>query len=246
MKSERLVTPIFLATEVLIYLTFIITDLAGQAPGLSGPVKYTGIILVFAHALILSVGARRKESFLITAALFFTAVADVFLLFFSSDMRLLIVGLVSFSITQTLYGILTSQKKSTAKRILTPVVTAAVAAVISAIIGNLLHYDIVTGFFVFLVFYYANTFGINTARSWSTFKRSRLRTDLVFALGLTLFVLCDINVVIRNLNTFYYELIPGSTVNAAAILSWIFYLPSQVMISICCKTPNTRRTPDAG
>ena len=51
----------------------------------------------------------------------------------------------------------------------------------------------------------------------------------LFAAGLTLFVLCDICVVLSNLDTYFPKVIIDERVS---VLIWVFYIPSQVCIAL--------------
>lgn len=245
MRSEKLVTRIFIIAESIIYITFIILDLSvwgsdysdnvryfiGITPDCSEYLKYSGIVLVFAHALFLCIKGFDRNRLLITCALFFTATADVFLLFFVGQL-FFIPGLASFSITQTLYSFLLTDGKAVHKRILPPCISLVVAVSLAVGIGRILFYDFTTTLLVALVFFYAVMFVCNTVRSWCNFIKQGRRFHLVFSVGLTLFMMCDVNVLLRNLNSFYFEIIPSGVVSAAIFLSWVFYLPAQVLISL--------------
>ncbi|MCR5431679.1 MAG: lysoplasmalogenase [Lachnospiraceae bacterium] len=218
---------IFIIIESVIYISFIILDLWGLAPAVSDLIKYTGIILVFAHALIMFLKDRTAIDRLIVSALFFTAIADIFLLFFPD---LYLPGLASFCVTQSIYTVVTTRSSDRVSRIVVPIAVLFICICV-AVFSGLLNSDPSLFFLVILLPYYAVLFILNTVRSWINYRRSAVRADFIFALGLTLFVLCDINVLIRNINGFYSHIIPASISSAAVFLSWFFYLPSQVLIS---------------
>ena len=54
----------------------------------------------------------------------------------------------------------------------------------------------------------------------------------VFAVGLTLFVCCDICVLLYNLGSFVSVGYGEQTAEFFVKLSWIFYLPSQCLIAL--------------
>ena len=62
---------------------------------------------------------------------------------------------------------------------------------------------------------------------------------VMFLIGLVLFLLCDINVMIYNMDGFvnvsssFYHMLKSSSV----ILMWAFYLPSQVLIVLSAMLP---------
>lgn len=215
----------FLAFETLIYITFIILDLATDSAGLSNILKYSGVVICFFNALYGFLrGKDIRERAVITAALFFTVCADSFLLF----TRHFTIGMIFFCVTQTLYMFLLAPRN---RRIGTVAAAAVGALILFAAVDTPFSVRIL----IAEVFYYASLFASNTYHAWKTYRRTPVRTNLLLALGLTLFVLCDISVLYRNayemLNLF--SVIPEPTYRAAVFLSWIFYLPSQVLISFC-------------
>ncbi|MCR5520482.1 MAG: hypothetical protein K6F44_01040 [Lachnospiraceae bacterium] len=232
MRYDRRITQFFIVIETVIYITFILLDLTGNAPFFSDLLKYSGILLVVGFAIYRCVKNCDKDLIIVTSALFFTAVADLFLLFFSDNILMLIPGLISFSVTQTLYSVHTSTRKCRSVRILIPCLTMITSVCLSCLVGSFLCYDFSVATLVTLVFYYSITFAANTARSWMIYLRTSLCSDLFFAVGMTLFVLCDINILIRHLNSFFSGTIPGGMVSAAVFLSWVFYLPAQVFIGM--------------
>jgi len=68
---------------------------------------------------------------------------------------------------------------------------------------------------------------------WVAYKTKSLKT-IIFAIGMVLFLLCDINVLLFNISDFVaIDSALFSNVYAfAAIAMWMFYLPAQVGIAI--------------
>ena len=218
---------LFIGTEAIIYLTFIILDLTDCLPGLSDPVKYSGIILCFVNSLIFFVKKRGTDRLIITAALFFTVCADAFLLFTGEFLP----GLVFFCVVQTLYSVYTVSDEKQLLILLIPLVLATGIICI--------FYDVADIFLFALLIYYAFAFALNTYRSWKNYKKHPSVTGLLFAIGLSLFVMCDLNVLFRNA----YEMLnlqaslPKWTYFVAMFFTWVFYLPAQVLISISENQP---------
>lgn len=225
---------LFIGAEAVIYLTFIILDLTDCLPGMSDIIKYSGIILCVGNSLVFCIKHRGSERFLITGALFFTACADVFLLFTGQFLW----GLFFFCITQTLYSVYTVSAKKQLRVLLIPIIlSTAVICVFSrnAYVNN----GTGTLLLVAFVIYYAFTFALNTCRSWKNHKARPSKAGLLFAIGLSLFVMCDLNVLFRNAYEMFgwQSSLPEWTHSVAMFFTWVFYLPAQVLISICENLP---------
>ena len=67
---------------------------------------------------------------------------------------------------------------------------------------------------------------LNTVLAFLAAKKSRSQNDRLFAIGLLLFLGCDTCVGIRN------SLLPAGIRDAAYMLNWIFYVPSQFLITL--------------
>jgi len=71
---------------------------------------------------------------------------------------------------------------------------------------------------------------------------SRFRQNVLFAIGLLLFLLCDTVIGLQVASTGYLNISEGTFVyniiNAPINLAWLFYLPSQVMLAFSDKTQN--------
>ncbi len=199
----------FLIIEAALYVIFMSMDLFSVG-GSSTGFKYASILLCLLFSTICAAeGGDRYVPF----AQLFTVIADFFLLVINAHY---LAGVVSFIIAQSIY--LFRLYKKAGKLWLPGRITAAVLAVL--LLG-------LTGMFSLLnlasVFYYSLLLG-NMALSWSL-KDKKWR---IFALGLTLFALCDLCVGIFNLG----GVMPAALYQFSTIGMWLFYLPSQVLISL--------------
>ena len=158
----------------------------------------------------------RRDSTLLTVALAFTLIADLFLI-------ILFVyppGLIFFSLTQILYVLRFGGKRAA---MLTPL-AAIMPAVLLATGGDIL---------IVLAVGYAQLFILSYICMLTALKRKSYPIPnqiLIFA-GMTLFVLCDISVAVWNLgrmgvleNNYIAEL----AINAI----WLFYAPSQICLAL--------------
>ncbi len=208
-RTNRLIKYVFIALEVLLYLFFMINDIQHYSQDfVTASYKYGALLLCFLFVLFANT-KWDKQHILISIAFLFTAIADFFLLFMNSYAD---IGIACFIVVQATYLAIIHEntetrikKKSLSLRVI--VMVAAVALLYFTNNISLLN--------VFAVVYFINLV-INCLDAW-LYSR-----NLGFAIGLSLFVLCDICVAL-----FYL------TDNSLAALGmWFFYLPSQVLISI--------------
>lgn len=183
--------------------------------------KYCGIVLCACFALY-STATGKKFAYIVFVALLFTLVADYFLLV--KD-ELYEVGVSAFIIAQTCYFIKIYSERgrfpsvSIAVRILAFVATSACLfilklaeplSILATAYAILLLGNVVES-------YFNARFGV---------------IDLIFAAGLTAFACCDVCVLAFNLGDFIDIPLSASTLDAIVNLAWVFYLPSQIAISL--------------
>ena len=246
---------VFIILEAILYLLFMTMDAISsfgdplQSSLYTGLVK-TGVItpsLLKYYAIIICLGIsvlryfkkNRKETTILTAAMFFTAVSDYFLLLNPGN---ILPGLVSFFIVHSiyLYVINNGELKKTVITVLIRI-GVSVAVALALILTGILKFknDQNMTALAILIILYGLSFVSNFFKiSLKFFDKTKKDKECLFPnfrfllLGLTLFILCDINVLIYNLDSFF-SISSGfySTLKAAAsILMWGFYLPSQVLI----------------
>lgn len=197
----------FLGAEGLLYTAFLLLDLTGRS-GQTVPIKYAGILLCLGFSLL---GTDR----LVPAALALTACADWFLLV-RNDRYFL--GIALFLGVQTVYFLRLRRAGAgnacPLRSALALGAGLAVCALGLASPSNLL-----------AALYFSQLLS-NTALAW-TLKGPGAKRWRAFALGLTLFVGCDTCVGL------FHVLSPASALYpAASVGMWLFYLPSQVLISL--------------
>ncbi len=194
----------FLTAEALLYLTFLTLDLTGRG-GDTIWLKYSGVLLCFVCALVL---ALRGGDRLVAPALLFTAGADWFLLVRGAHF---IPGLLLFLVVQTLY--LLRLRRAGAG--IDPLLRSALALVLG---GAVFALNMATVLNLLVALYFSQLVA-NTVLAWQSRK-------FLFAVGLTLFVCCDICVGLFNL---------GLALPFSAVGMWLFYLPSQILIALSAK-----------
>lgn len=185
------------------------------------PTKYAGMLICFAFAAYACFFGG-KDSIIVLSALFFTIIADYFLLVKNENYEW---GLAAFIAAQTAYFIRLFCRKGArralwgAARII--LAAATCIAVAAAKINDAL---------VYLVAVYASLFLVNIIESYSFFGGDV--KNKLFAIGLTLFACCDVCVLLFNLGSFVNVGYSEKTAEFFVKLSWIFYLPSQCLVAL--------------
>lgn len=209
MKQHSIPTPVlavFLAAEGILYTAFLALDLLGRSSE-TYALKYTGILLCLIFALLC---ARLGGDKLVAPALMFTAAADWFLLIQNDHLML---GVALFLCVQALYLLRirrVSERFGWGLR-------GTLAAVLLLALFPL---NLATPLNLLAVFYFSQLLS-NTVLAW------RHPAARQFALGLTLFVGCDICVGLFNAIP-----LPSNVFSIVSIGMWFFYLPSQVLIAL--------------
>lgn len=232
---------LFIVLQAILYAAFMTLDIRGTAGSLSSYIKYTVIILCFCYAVlyagkgIIFIPENKRELWirrLLVLALFFTVISDLFLLL----LDYYLFGVITFIPVQLLYGLrlkLIDAKGNYNLRIFKQIITQLlITGVIMAFLTGLR--TEINLLLIVTVFYFICivTNVIHAIRLAATIKRDR--SILFFALGMLLFLLCDINVGLFNMGGFLAlpENIYNPIYEAASILMWTFYAPSQVLITL--------------
>ncbi len=206
---------ILLALQAVVYLSFLVADCFFAGLGLfSTLTKYVGILLCFAMAMLLHRGAwNRRDSVLLISALFFTCIADLFLLLLSRP----ITGLFFFCVVHVVY----------IRRYRPRLFYPAAAAALAVMAGCLAAGRLVPGFPIAQVM--ACLYGVLIATVTVCGFRSPLpRTNRrLVNTGMVLFLLCDVHVALFNVLDASNPYFPF-----AAFFMWFFYLPSQVALAL--------------
>ena len=188
---------LFIIIEFLIYCTFIILDLNNID---STYIKYFGVLLCFLNAIL-------NNQTHIKVALFFTCLADLFLLVLDKHYTL---GVFIFIFAQSTYFYYLSIVDESNFQ------TFMGLRLLIIILGILVLFLIkqLEILYIFVLIYFS-TLILNCLYSYKA-KR------YLMALGFALFICCDICVGLHNLSC-NNELV--------TFLMWVFYLPSQVILS---------------
>lgn len=205
----------FLAVEGLLYVSFLNQDLAGYG-GDTVPVKYTGVLLCLTFSLAC---AAKGGDRLIPIALALTAGADWFLLVRSDHYAL---GLALFLCVQTVYFLRLHRAGAPSLWPVRVGFAPLAGLALYALERAAWHTGLFSPVNLLAMLYFSQLLS-NAIAAW-TGQGKRWRC---FALGLTLFVGCDVcvalfNTQIRNLALYFLS----------GVGMWLFYLPSQVLIAL--------------
>lgn len=239
MKVSRL--RIFLLIQGGCYAAFLFLDLWGDGISLSTGIKFSIILFCFLYALPGREGNGARDLLLVRSALFFTLVSDFIILFLPSEAYIFGVG--SFLIVQQLYGIRLKgsdnlrrglqEKDGFLASFLLRLTTELMIALI-ILLGLFFAEVRPDSLLIASVFYFVClVHNVIMAIRLATLK-PRVVSNTIFAVGMVLFLLCDINVGLFNLSGFLP--FTGNTAELlyrmATILMWTFYAPSQVLIAL--------------
>ena len=209
-----------LLVELFLYTLFLYFDFNDINIEISNWLKYVGIIICFLTSLIPIFSKNSaKTQYFIPFSLFFTLVSDYFLLI-NTDKNLYIFGVVIFIIVQLSYFIYIETLKKNKTSFLISLIFRIVLSSMLIIILSILQFDLLS---IVSACYFVELL-MNFITSLSLIKINKF--FLIFSIGLLLFIGCDISVGLTNLDLF-----EGHIKNLVSNLMWIFYLPSQVLIS---------------
>lgn len=209
----------FLGIESILYLTFLVLDISGQGDTLW--LKYAGILLCLTFAFLC---ALRGGDRLVAPALLFTARADWFLLIQNEH---LLLGVALFLCVQALYFLRLHYAGGSRKLLWLRLALALVFTLAPFLIPGM-----ATPLNLLAMFYFSQLLS-NTILAWT------LPAMRIFALGLTLFVGCDICVGLFNVLPTVSPLF-----SAVSVGMWFFYLPSQVLIALSAQPKEVARNED--
>jgi hypothetical protein len=250
MQSNRKlgIQAMFITVQAVLYVGFLTLDLTDKCYDISVTLKYSIILLCFCYALL---SAGKSTFYLLQTALFFTAISDLFILI----LDYYFFGVLTFILAQELYSlrlvILGNKAKfgetpvgqgrkiglAFLKRILLQLTVSLAVCLPLGLAGVYLE-----GLLVISVFYFICI--VTNVISAFTLVRHRPENkgNLIYAIGMLLFMLCDINVGIFNLSGFISVSREVYVVlySISSILMWTFYAPAQVLISISSRYEDGR------
>lgn len=225
------ITKILLIIIVMLYFSFLYMDIFKIGTALvSNRLKFISMILIFIISLIKKEDALElRDIYLLQVGLFLTIFADLFLLILDNYY---IIGIALFSIVQILYSIRYEYKK--AKLIIKNFIIIFIVLIFIYIIIN--SFIVKVDLLIAISFYYAICLLTSVIKGIKVYIYEYYPTPnrQMIALGMVLFLLCDINVALYNIIEFLSlkGKFVGLLYNIFFISMWLYYLPSQVLLSI--------------
>lgn len=225
--SKKLTVSIIITIEIVVFLIFLYSDihLINRDNQISVNLKFITILLCFIITLLIGKDCyNKRDRFLIQLARFFTVIADYFLLI-KEDFKL---GVICFCVVQITYIIRHSLMEKKAYKNLFFLFFFLLISILTLAVININNFDrkLLALGLIYAVFLLTSVYcGV------STLKRGRFPKEgaLLISIGIILFLFCDINVGLFNIVSYIglakYEKLTG-------FLIWIFYFPSQLLLSL--------------
>jgi hypothetical protein len=223
----------FLMVELMIYSSFMYLDIKETGSYvLTSKLKFIGIILCFVFTLFFDSKKEEKtDIYLLRGALLFTMISDLFILMLDYYYY----GMITFCVVQLLYLIRLyrfKKQQGTSSNLLKLILRNIVLAIV--IIGILFSQNVEIDELVCISIIYFISILLNTFDAICIQIKTRKYGQKIYAIGMILFVLCDINVGLFNISDF--AVINGAwfvgIYEFASIAMWMFYLPAQVCIAL--------------
>ena len=232
---------LYLVVEVL----FLVGILAGEfadAPGVYRPLMWASVLLNAAVALFLFIRSERRCSAIpLLVALLLTALADFFLAFLDAHYA---TGVACFCLVQLAYYLHIRRRMvfySRRRNARGPLsLTTRDRIVIAALLLSCALTSVLPGIdasgclapisYILLIANVVGAFSLSAAVRKTGDTRGVYILSLFF-LGLILFLACDTCVGLRNAAS-YIASFPSELSVFASYLIWIFYLPSQVLLTL--------------
>lgn len=204
---------------LIIYLSFIYVGFFYIKTKLSMNIlKYLSIVFCFLITLIWSENSiNTKDLKLLQMGMFFTLIADLFLVILDYH----IAGVITFSIVQMVY--ITRYTEGKSYKIIKRLIEVFILISITCFLIN--RYIIKIEFLIAVGLFYSICILISILESIKAAKKGiypNLNKNMI-VWGMILFALCDLNVGLSRIESIH---------NISSKLIWIFYLPSQVLLSL--------------
>lgn len=224
----------FIILQLVLYISFLFLDIQGGNYVLSNYIKFTVVALCLLYVFIYGYKNFDSQLLFLRLALIFTLISDIQLLLL--DNYNYFYGVLTFILAQEFHGIRISILDNSKVRYIKDFTVRLLYKSLTGLAICLLLWVAnvqINGLLAASVFYFICML-TNTVRSLKLTVRNKERKDIrLLAIGMVLFLLCDINVGLFNLSAFLpvgpvYDKIYA----LSSILMWTFYAPSQVFISL--------------
>lgn len=191
-------------------------------------VSYTAVVIAFLFSLL---HFETDKFYLLTlTGLLCTVFADLFLVVVEPIKQ--IPAMFFFSITQICYFIRIYLKQDDKKESTIHIIIRILVILTCIIATIIVLKDKTDCLSLISLFYYANLL-VNTIFAFVYFNKNKL-----FAIGLLCFTLCDLFIGFSILDQSYISIKENSILyflcNPGFNIAWLFYVPSQTLISLSC------------
>jgi hypothetical protein len=219
---------LFIFVQIILYVAFLTLDFMGQVYAVSADIKFGVIILCFCYVFFFGKNTDKGIIFCMKAGMFFTLVSDLFLLM----LDYYVYGVLTFIVVQQLYSIrlILAEHRKIRKLALRISLQLAVTIGVCMVLGVIgVKPDILL---IISVFYFVSIVTNTFTAVWIAVQNHKDQGNVLFAVGMVLFLLCDINVGIFNMSGFValpeklYQLL----YSLSSVLMWTFYAPAQVIL----------------
>lgn len=218
LTPKNIIFAVFILVQTVIYIVYNV--LSARQPKDPIEIKYAGILLCLAVSAVMIFFNRDSDSVIVTAAMLFTAISDLFILVLDDYFK---IGLATFIVAHSLYFYRLYHGR--AKRIwISLAVRAVVAAVLIGTVCGIFGADLmIAEAGIYLVLLVGNCVE-------ALIMCNRGLKNILFSIGLLLFLGCDICVGLKHGSMVGVEL-SEKVYNFVVYMIWVFYLPSQVLIT---------------
>ncbi|MCQ3035559.1 MAG: lysoplasmalogenase [Bacilli bacterium] len=219
-KTNKIISIIFIALELCLYIMilFLPKYIPYKYPA------YISILLAFAFSLF---QIKNKDMFFEIVALCFTLVSDTFLVMVEPQNKLF--GMIFFLVVQIAHMLYIHNYLTKKEQIISLSIRLGLMVISSVACVLVLKKN--TDAVSILSMLYITNLVINIV--FSFYKSKKL---LLFAIGLVLFILCDINVGMSVLIDNYISVSSDSLIyqifHPNFNVIWMFYVPSQTLITL--------------
>lgn len=198
--------------------------------------SFLAVVLAFLfsiYLLLINININ-KELILLSCGLFCTVLADLFLVVIKPMMQLH--AMIFFSLTQICYFIIIYlNQENTNKKVIHLIIRITITG-ISLLATVLVLKENTDALSLISLFYYANLIS-NIIFSFTINK-----INIIFSIGLILFACCDLLIGLNIMASSYLPIEEGTILYFLAHpgfnLAWVFYVPSQILISLSSITLN--------
>lgn len=224
----------FIILQLVLYISFLFLDIQGGNYVLSNYIKFTVVALCLLYVFIYGYKNFDSQLLFLRLALIFTLISDIQLLLL--DNYNYFYGVLTFILAQEFHGIRISILDNSKVRYIKDFTVRLLYQSLTGLAICLLLWVAnvqINGLLAASVFYFICML-TNTVRSLKLTVRNKERKDIrLLAIGMVLFLLCDINVGLFNLSAFLpVDPVYDKIYALSSILMWTFYAPSQVFISL--------------